>query len=171
MSKEPIKTLADAAVSVYMGNAGWMPQGLAELTKEELLTRPSKGRSHLWWIVGHLATSSDIGPMMNGSASVIPEEYKKLFDMETAPSDTGDGYPSMSELMEVFKKALDNSCAAIKALSDEQFNQKTGAELPEFLAQMSRFELVVGFGAHISYHIGQMVTILRKLDKKPWPDM
>lgn len=171
MGKQPITSLSDAAVTVYQQAAMWLPQMIKDLTDEELMTRPAEGRSHLYWIAGHMTASADIGPTMNGSASVIPEHYKKIFDMNTEPAATAGEYPPIGEIIDVFGKAVENSLASLKALTDDQFNAPSDAELPEFLAKMSRFDLVCGFASHISYHIGQMVTILRKLDKNPWPDM
>ncbi|MEZ5359533.1 MAG: DinB family protein [Candidatus Zixiibacteriota bacterium] len=171
MGQEPINSLADAAVAVYRQAATWLPQTVKDLTDEELLTRSSEGRSHLYWIAGHMTHSADIANLMNGSKSVIPDSYDGMFGMGTEPAATAGVYPKIGEIFDVFQKAVDNSIAAMKTVSDADYNKPSDAALPEFMARMSRFELVCGFATHIGYHIGQMVTILRKLDKKPWPDM
>ncbi len=171
MGNEPLKTLADAAVSNYNATAFWVSPRIAELTKEQLLQRPGEGRANTWWNLGHIVQSVDIAPYMNGSETIVPELYKKLFGEGSSATDDGEGYPPIAEMMELFGKAIANSTAALAILTDEQLNTPSEAELPEFLAKMSRFELASGFATHIGYHMGQISTMMCTFGKNPFEGM
>lgn len=166
-TNEPTQAIIRAAQIIEMA-ASWVAVGkLKNITSDQALMRPAPGLNNIYWLIGHVAVSSDIAPYINGADQVIDASLDPLFDMGTEPKDDASGYPAIDEILGNFEKGIANSLAAIKSIGDADLNLPPAKPLGEPLNQYfkTRFDIINGFASHISYHGGQIGTILSLLEK------
>jgi len=74
-------------------------------------------RSHILWLVGHMAVSLDrISAMALGVPFVLPESYAPLFGMGSQPVADAAAYPPFGELSEALARALEAAVGRFRPL-------------------------------------------------------
>ncbi|MCZ6834319.1 MAG: DinB family protein [Planctomycetota bacterium] len=135
---------------------------LEGLTDEQLMHRPTPEANHATWILGHLAYVDDsIYTKVSGHDSVIPSNYKALFDSGTTPSDNASDYPSKDELLTNLEKAHTAFIGWFESLSDEQMASAPPEGLEIFGANFAC--VVATLAWHEGVHNGQLIEIRRTL--------
>lgn len=159
----PIKT----AITTFNTGLSWVAvDKIRELSWEEMLSRPQTGLNHIYWILGHIIASLDISQYIDGSDSVIDDKYLKLFDMGTLPEDNPEQYIEPATMLDDYNRAVEKTVHAIESLDPEDLSKPPAKELPEPLKPYfpTRFDLIAGFATHITYHAGQIGTLLKHID-------
>ncbi|MCP4566941.1 MAG: DinB family protein [FCB group bacterium] len=166
-TNEPSQAIVRAA-QIFEMAASWVAIGkLKKITSEQALKRPAPGLSNIYWLIGHMAASCDIAPYINGADRVIDDSLDPLFDMGTKPQDDASGYPSIDGILENFEKGIADSLSAIKSVGEADLNLPPAKPLGEPLNQYfkTRYDIILGFATHLTYHGGQVGTILSLLEK------
>jgi hypothetical protein len=138
---------------------------LADLTAADLLIRPVPGQNHIAWQLGHLLLSeqSFVDGIKPGSSPKLPPGFEEGHAMDKTKVDDPSKYHSPEEYLklraaqrEATKKVLaDLDEAAIDAPSPEGMRQMAPTVGGVFLL----------IGNHDLMHLGQFVSVRRKLDK------
>ena len=168
MAENNGSNLAIAAANLFETAVWWVSVNkIKELSHDQLLYRPVEGRNHIYWLFGHVIVSADLAPYLNGTQPVVARRYFDHFDMNTYPTNDGEGYPDLGEMTAAFDKAVCGTLDELKLLNDKALLAPLTKSLPEPLRPYfaTRHELVLGFATHISYHAGQIATILKMLGK------
>jgi len=167
MTDESFIPVVDQTADLFQSCTAWVPKTMRDLTVDELLRRPAAGRSHLYWIFGHMVLYTDIAPFINGSPAIIPNRYVELFDFGTRPKDTAADYPPIAEMADLFDRAVENAVRALKSIGDQDLVKPTAVPLPPGLVDFmsTRYEVIKKLGLHLVYHVGQIGTILKILGK------
>lgn len=160
-------TSIKTALTTFQTGLSWVAvDKLKELSREEMLSRPQTGLNHIYWILGHIVASLDIAQYIDGSASIIDDKYLKLFDMGTLPEDNPEPFLESATMIDDYNKAVENTVRAIESQNPEDLSKPPAKELPEPLRPYfpTRFDLIAGFATHITYHAGQIGTLLKHID-------
>jgi len=168
MAENNGSSLAIAAANLFETAVWWVSVNkIKELSRDQLLYRPGEGRNHIYWLFGHIIVSADLAPYLNGTQPVIDRRYFDYFDMNTIPNNNGEGYPDLEEMTTAFDRVVSGTLDELKSLNDNALLLPLTKSLPEPLRPYfaTRHELVLGFATHISYHAGQIATILKMIGK------
>lgn len=167
MSTNTIISEKELFIKMVMSNwdlqVGRMNSVLAKLSDEELSTQTAPGRNTGVYLLGHLAAVSDgmftfldIGEKLNPKMDEIfvrnPEEsdFKK---------------PSIAELKEYWNEVNTLLSEKMSQITiEEWFNRHTAVSEEDFAKEPHRNKLniVINRTNHISYHLGQLVYLVKK---------
>jgi len=149
---------------------GWAGGSIKDMSKQDLLFRPSDKSSHAWWLFGRSVLCADIAPYLIDTRPKTPVGWVSLFGPSGSPSTSGDGYPSSDELIAQYEKNVESAVSSIKQLSDNQLNDPPATDVPERLRGFfgTKGKVITGYAYYcMSYH-GQIMAIRRMLGKQTW---
>ncbi len=149
---------------------GWAGGSVKDMSKEELLFRPSEDCNHAWWLFGRSVLYTDIARYLTDTPALTPSEWRALFGTESSRSATGEGYPSAEELIAQFEKNVNTVIASIKQLSDDQLSQAPACEVPESLRNYfsTKGKVITGHAYYCMNYHGQIMTLRSMLGKPAW---
>lgn len=142
---------------------GRMNSVLTKLSDEQLSAPTASGRNTGVYLLGHLAAVSDgmftflgIGERLNPAMDEIFLRNPEESDLEK---------PSIAELKEYWNKA--NAILSEKmsqVAPEEWFNRHTAVSEEDFAKEPHRNKLniVINRTNHLSYHLGQLVYLVKK---------
>jgi len=136
---------------------------LTKLSDEELSSPTAPGRNTGVYLLGHLAAVSDGMFTFLGLGEKLNPAMDELFVRK--PEDSGLEKPAISELKEYWNKV--NAVLSEKmsqVAPEEWFNRHTAVSEEDFAKEPHRNKLniVINRTNHISYHLGQLVYLVKK---------
>jgi hypothetical protein len=145
---------------------GWLRSEAGGVAEDGWLRTPPGMRNHRWWLLGHLAVSADWSPTLMRVEAIAPESWQGLFGMGSTPSETGEGYPAVGELLDLFDRAITRNIESLPALSADDLAEPPTVVLPDRLAKtFSTGERFLALQTvHVGYHLGQMSQIRIAID-------
>jgi hypothetical protein len=138
---------------------------LAELTAADLLVRPVPGQNHIAWQLGHLILTEkkfvdDIKP---DAAPKLPPGFEEGHGRDKSNVDDPAKYLAPEDYLRLFEAQRQ----ATKTVLNDLDVADLDAPGPERMRQMAP-TLGAGFtlmGSHVLMHVGQFVSVRRKLGK------
>jgi len=148
--------MSDNIVNSYLG----------DLTDADLLLRPVEGQNHIAWQLGHLISSerSMIEGIKPGSCPPLPAGFDEAHSRDNTTSDDPSKFSTKAQYLDLLQAQRKATMAVLEGLSDADLD----APGPE---RMQKFCPTVGsvlnlIGGHVLMHVGQFVSVRKKL-KKP----
>ncbi|GAC1463837.1 MAG: DinB family protein [Isosphaeraceae bacterium] len=141
---------------------------LADLSDADLLVRPVEGQNHIAWQLGHLILSEHrmLEGIKPGSSPALPDHFEEAHgrDEESTRADDPGRFLPKEKYLELFQAQRAATKSVLAAMSDTDLD----APAPESLRQMvpTAGATLVLIGTHTLMHVGQFVSVRRKL-KKP----
>ncbi len=140
---------------------------LEGLSDEDLLVRPVPGQNHIAWQLGHLIASerSMLEGIKAGSSPALSDEFLKFHARdEFAPNcDDASGYLKKDEYLAFMNAQRAATTAVLESMSDEELDSPAVERLRNRLPTVgSVFSMI---GTHVTMHVGQFVSVRRKLEK------
>jgi hypothetical protein len=138
---------------------------LGDLTDADLLVRPVPGQNHIAWQLGHLIVSerSMLESIKSGASPALPEGFEEAHNKEATTSDDPAQFATRQRYLELYQAQR----AATRKVLDEIGEADLDAPAPERFRRMcptagTMFALI---GNHVLMHVGQFVSVRRKLNK------
>jgi hypothetical protein len=148
--------MSDTILNLYLG----------DLNDADLLIRPVEGQNHIAWQLGHLISSerSMLEGIKPGASPALPEGFDEAHNRDACTSDDRSKFLSKQRYLELYQAQRAASMNVLDGLSDADLD----APGPERMRKMvPTVGAVLGLmGNHVMMHLGQFVSVRRKL-KKP----
>ena len=142
---------------------------LAELTAADLLIRPVPGQNHIAWQVGHLILTEQrfIDGIKPGASPKLPPDFEEGHGRDKTVLRSDDPVRSTSSPDEEYLRLFEAQREATKVVLnglDEPALDEPGLERMRQMAPTvgAGFALM---GNHLLMHVGQFVSVRRKLGK------
>jgi DinB superfamily len=169
MSTIQTTTISEKELFIKMVLSNWdlqisrMNNLLGKLSDEELSVQTAPGRNTGTYLLGHLAAVSDSMFTFLGLGEPLRPEMDELFIRK--PENSGIEKPSVGELKEYWNNV--NSALAQKIShmqAGEWFTRHTAVSEEDFAKEPHRNKLniVINRTNHLSYHLGQLVYLVKK---------
>lgn len=133
-----------------------------DLTPRQAVFQLPPSKTHIVWLVGHLAWSTDsfVGPML-GRETTLPPAYRELFRFGTEPSADSNAYPALAELVEALQRVSEEAASHLESLDDSVLDQPVPEDSPakDMFATIGAMLDMTAF--HAGYHTGQIVLLRR----------
>lgn len=157
----------DAIRSVY-GTADTLVNSyLGDLTDADLLVRPVPGQNHIAWQLGHLigAERVFIETMKPGTSPPLPEGFDAAYgrDEEALTSDDPQRFLPKAEYLRLWKAQREATLGFLNTLSDTDLDAPGPERFRKFCPTVGSMMMLVG--THPLMHVGQWVSVRRKLGK------
>jgi DinB superfamily len=138
---------------------------VADLTPQELLTRPAPDANHVAWQLGHLITSERqlVEAGVPGSMPPLPAGFAERYTKDTAISDKPADFLSKDEYFKIAKDVRAATFAVMEKLTAADFDKPVAGRVPPFVKRVGDCFLTVG--THWIMHTGQFVALRRKLGR------
>jgi hypothetical protein len=157
----------DAILGVYGMSETVLDKYLSDLGDADLLVRPVPGQNHIAWQLGHLLVSERfmLESVKPGSSPPLPVGFEEAHgrDETSTASDDPDRFLPKAQYLELMRSQRDATKAALAAMSDADLDTTA----PDSMRRM--FPTVGGvmtlIGTHVLMHVGQFVSVRRKLGK------
>ena len=167
MSTNTIVSEKELFIKMVMSNwdlqVSRMNSVLAKLSDEELSSPTAPGRNTGVYLLGHLAAVSDGMFTFLGLGEKLNPAMDELFVRK--PEDSGLEKPSIADLKEYWNKVNALLSEKMSQLAPEEwFNRHTAVSEEDFAKEPHRNKLniVINRTNHISYHLGQLVYLVKK---------
>ncbi len=159
-------TAKDVILGSYALNDILLNAYLSDLSDAELLVRPIEGQNHIAWQLGHLIASENemLEGVKPGSSPALPAGFAEAHNKDTASRPDGVGsFHTKEEYLALYKQQRAATIEALNALPDADLDAP-GPEKSRSYAPTngSLFSMI---GSHITMHVGQFVSVRRKLGK------
>jgi hypothetical protein len=140
---------------------------LADLTPQELLTRPCCGANHIAWQIGHLIASERylVDKVAPGKMPALPEGFAEKHKKHTAGNDDAGSFLSKEEYLRLRKEVRAATLKAIDELPAEGFDAPLPSGVPPVIKTAG--ELFLFLGPHWLMHAGQWAVTRRSLGRPP----
>ena len=152
-------------VSVLERGRGMLAMHLADFTDADMLARTSPAANHAAYQLGHLLRTT--APMLAafGPDLKVPMPPKTEGDAKAPPtSDDPAAFATKDELLSAWAAMVDALIAAVRKMSDADFDKPTPAEFQRFASTLGQLAIMTPL--HMSMHVGQIQAIRRKLGKR-----
>lgn len=137
---------------------------LNDLTTEELMVRPAPQANHIAWQLGHLiAGQQEMMAAIGGTPPELPEGFAEAHTKETTGSDDAGKFCDKDTYLDLMEKMRVATLELVKNTSDAQLDEP-GPERMRAYAP-TKGDVLLMLGQHWMMHVGQFVTVRRKLDK------
>lgn len=139
---------------------------LGDLSDSDLLLRPVPGQNHIAWQLGHLISSERamVEAVKPGSCPPLPAGFDEAHDTKTAPkSDDASKFLGKDRYLELYRAQRAATKKVLEGLSDADLDAP-GPEMIREIAPTVGATMVL-LGDHITMHVGQFVSVRRKLQK------
>lgn len=154
------------AVRSSLNVADFMVQGyLADLTPEELLTRPAPYANHVAWQLGHLIVSERrlVEAAAPGAMPPLPDGFAERHTKDTAASDNPADFLSKDDYLKLAQQVRAATLRVLDQFSEADFDKPITAKVPPFVKRAG--DCFVTVGSHWILHAGQWVVLRRKLGR------
>jgi hypothetical protein len=158
-------TAKDVILRTYASGESITKAYLSELTAADLLVRPVPGQNHIAWQLGHLilAEHKFLNDVKPGASPKLPPDFEAGHGRDKTNVDDPSKYLAPEEYLKLFESQREATKAVLAGL-DEPALDEPG---PERMRQMAP-TVGAGFalmGNHMLMHVGQFVSVRRKLGK------
>lgn len=160
-------TAKDVLLESYGLNEMLLNAYLGDLSDADLLIRPIEGQNHIAWQIGHLIASENmmLEGLKPGSSPALPAGFAEAHNAKngSAQSDDPTKFKTKDEYLALFKAQRAATIEALKAFPDADLDAP-GPEATRSYAPTngSLFNMI---GSHVTMHVGQFVSVRRKLGK------
>jgi hypothetical protein len=139
---------------------------LDDLCDADLVLRPVEGQNHIAWQLGHLISSerSMLEGIKPGASPALPEGFDEAHNRDATTSDDRSKFLSKQRYLELYQAQRAATRKVLEGMSEADLDAP-GAERIRRMAPTvgATFGLI---GSHVIMHVGQFVSVRRKL-KKP----
>lgn len=152
------------AVRSSLNIADFMVRGyLADLTPEELLTRPVPSANHIAWQLGHLILAERhlVETAAPGSMPELPAGFADRYGRGKQPADNPKDFLSKEEYAQLAETIRAATLQTLDRLSPADFDKPIEGRVPPFVRTVG--DAFVTIGNHWVLHAGQWVVLRRKL--------
>jgi uncharacterized damage-inducible protein DinB len=157
----PLSPRLEVASQSFSLNSSFLKQGLAGLTDEDWLKRPSDQANHILWIVGHITWSRAMVLARLGDKWTLP--WMQLYGRGTKCVDCPEA-PSPRSVMDAWEESCSRLKQAMESATEELLD--TPAARPGPPSADGKLSGIVNFMAlHETYHIGQAAYVRSCLGK------
>jgi len=117
--------------------------------------------NHLWWTMGHLASTYDwFRHLLDGKPMTMPESFS-VFGYGSKPQPSADGYPSLTEVRAHFARTFTEFCKVAGSMSDADGAKPCESD-PHGLAN-DKLEAINRAIWHDGWHSGQLGALRKSL--------
>lgn len=151
----------NTALSSTQGILNWF---LGDLSDADLLMRPTPESNHIAWQVGHLifAEVHLLKDMLPGvQYPELPAGFAEQHNKEAAAK--AEGFLPKERYLELFNQTREATKAAVKNLTDADFDRPNTGTLASFAPTLGALLLLQS--NHTLMHGGQFSVVRRKLNK------
>jgi hypothetical protein len=138
---------------------------LADLSDADLVLRPVPGQNYIAWQLGHLISSERmmVEGVKPGSCPALPAGFEEAHNKEASKSEDTSKYLSKQKYLDLYNAQRAATKAVLGALPDAALDGPG----PEMIRQIAptvgaTFGLI---GEHVLMHVGQFVSVRKKLNK------
>lgn len=140
---------------------------VADLTDQDMLTRPCPAANHSLWQIGHLcvAETNLLNGVKPGAMPALPAGFAEKFanDKKTNLVDDPKVLGTKQQIVDQFIKTHQAAMAFTKTLTEADLDKPAAEKVRN---RMPTVADVVGLQAiHLTMHVGQIQAIRRKLGK------
>ena len=138
---------------------------LGDLSDADLVLRPGEGQNHIAWQLGHLisAERSFVEGIKPGSCPPLPAGFDKAHNKEASKSDDPSKFLAKQTYLDLFQTQRAATKSVLESLNDAELDAPAPESIRKFSPTIgTTFSLV---GEHILMHVGQFVSVRRKLNK------
>ena len=147
----------DRIVNAYLG----------DLTDADLLVRPVDGQNHIAWQIGHLILSENsmLNMMKPGASPDLPAGFADSYgrDEASTKSDDPSRFLGKDQYLELWRAQRAATRAYLSAIDDVELDAP-GPERVRKMCPTIGATLMLQ-GTHPLMHVGQFVSVRRKLNK------
>jgi hypothetical protein len=140
---------------------------LADLSDADLLVRPVEGQNHIAWQLGHLLVSERgmVESVKPGSSPELPTGFAAVYDRDEASTGSNDPsrFLSKEKYLGLMKAQREATRKALAALTDAELDAPGPERFQRMCPTVGSLLLLVG--THQLMHVGQWVSVRRKLGK------
>lgn len=157
---------AKQAIVANLGQSDFIVEGyLADLTPEQMLTRPNAGCNHIAWQVGHLISSERylVDKIAPGSMEPLPAGFDEKHKKAAAGTDDKGAFLSKDEYLKLRKQVRAGALKVLEKLSPADLDKPAPAGVPPFIKTVG--DLFVFLPTHWVMHAGQWAVIRRHCGK------
>jgi hypothetical protein len=156
----------DAMLQTYQMSKTILDSYLGDLTDADLLVRPVAGQNHIAWQLGHLISSERhmIEKLKPGSSPPLPAGFDEAHNRDSATIDDPKKFHSKAEYLKLMQAQRDATIKVLQGMSDAELDAPNpGAGPVRMLPTVGSVLNLVG--NHVMMHVGQFVSVRRKLNK------
>jgi hypothetical protein len=138
---------------------------LADLTAADLLIRPVPGQNHIAWQLGHLLLSEQyfLDGIKPGSSPKLPPGFEVGHGRESTKLDDPSKYHSPEEYLNLRTAQREATRKVLAELDETAIDAPSPEGLQKAAPTVGGIFLLIG--NHDLMHVGQFVSVRRKLDK------
>jgi hypothetical protein len=142
---------------------GMVAMFLKDFSDADMMFRPAKTANHAIWQMGHLANS--VRGMVTGCdpSVAFPFEDDTRFGKSKASIDDPSFFPSKTELVGRFDRAMDIAAAWVAKLSDADLAKPAPERMQAFVPTVAHVAILLA--SHPFMHMGQFTVSRRALGK------
>jgi hypothetical protein len=136
---------------------------LDKVTDEELAAETAPGRNTGTYLLGHLTAVNDHMIKLMGLGEKKYPELLEIFI--TSPDKSGKEMPSISTLRTYYNTVTSDLNSQIRKFgANDWFGKHTAVSAEDFEKEPHRNKLniLISRTAHLSYHLGQLIYLLKK---------
>ncbi len=158
-------TSKDAILQSYKLSDMCLNSYLGDLSDADLLIRPVSGQNHIAWQLGHLIASerSMAESVKPGSSPELPAGFAEAHGKEANTLDDASKFLSKDRYLQLYKAQREATSKVLEGLSDSDLSAPSDEKWRNFVPTVG--ELMHLPGLHVLMHVGQFVSVRRKLDK------
>jgi hypothetical protein len=156
----------DAILQTFGFNDAILNAYLGDLSDADLLLRPVEGQNHIAWQIGHLISSERrmVEGIKPGASPALPEGFDEAHNRDACTSDDPSKFLPKQRYLELYQAQRAATKEVLEGLSDADLDAP-GPERSRKMAPTVGATLGL-VGNHVLMHVGQFVSVRRKL-KKP----
>ena len=157
----------DAILYTYGMNDRILGAYLGDLSDADLLVRPVAGQNHIAWQLGHLINTERnlIEGVRPGTCPPLPEGFEQAHarDADATASDDASKFLPKERYLELFQAQRAATKKVLEGLSDADLATPAPERTQRIAPTVGALMALVG--NHLLMHVGQFVSVRRKLGK------
>jgi uncharacterized damage-inducible protein DinB len=135
---------------------------IEDIPPDKLCHQPVPGANHPLWVLGHLACTDDFfASSLGGRASIIDDEWNKMFGMGSTPRDDPSAYPPLEAVLDRLEETRQAMLETFEAMGEEKLQEQTPEAWRMFAPTYAATMASVAF--HEGFHAGQISAVRRSL--------
>jgi|SRR5208282_146881 len=152
-------------VDMLRRNLEFLKLTIADLLDADLIQRPVPKANNGLWQIGQLIAAEAM--MVNTSAGKtiieLPAGFAERYTKETASIDDPAKLGNKKDLMALFDKVREKTCAWAATLTPADMAKPTPEKMRQFVPTVGHLANMIP--VHVAMHIGQIQVLRRKLGK------
>jgi hypothetical protein len=157
----------DVILAVYNNADRVVNAYLADLTDADLLVRPVPRQHHIAWQLGHLILSERrmVESIKPGASPALPEGFEAAHGRDEASTTSDDParFQTKARYLDLWKAQREATRSVLAGLTDADLDAPSSEPFRARIPSQGGVMLLVG--NHAMMHVGQFVSVRRKLGK------